>query len=288
MSSVFISYSHKDKPFAKRLAADVRDAGHTVWIDDTEILVGDSLIDKIRNGIDSVDFVAAIISSTSLNSQCVKKELDLASNREIDEKRVVVLPILLDDVELPGFLKGKYYADFREEDNYQEGLDELLERLGPRTPPPKLSSAKMLRPYLCVDTPAHSWLRVPLSELDALGIRDNITEYSYEDDLYAYLEEDCDLTTFIEAKERKHGPEYDIERDTYTVFLDEFPYDELVHVYIESELKKEGINLLQINRINIDGNIITVTTDKKVPEETMSNIHRYAAYKGITIKFLTS
>lgn len=224
MSSVFISYSHKDKQFAERLAADVRDAGHTVWIDEIEILVGDSLIEKIRNGIDSVDFVAAIISSTSLNSQWFKKELDLASNREIDEKRVVVLPILLDDIELPGFLKGKCYADFKQEDDYQEGLDKLLERLGPRTPPPNLSSAKMLRPYLCVDTPAHSWLRVPLSELYALGIRDKITEYSYEDDLYAYLEEDCDLTTFIESKERKHGPEYDIERDTYTVFLDEFPF----------------------------------------------------------------
>jgi len=226
MSSIFISYSHKDKSFVKKLAADLRDNGHYIWIDNTEVLVGDSLIDKIRNGIDSVDFVAAIISSISLSSQWVKKELDLASNREIDEKRVVVLPILLNDVKLPGFLKGKYYADFREEDNYQEGLDELLERLGPRTPPPNLSSAKMLRPYLCVDTPAHSWLRVPLSELDELGISDNITEYSYKDNLYAYLEEDCDLTTFIEAKERKHGPEYDIERDTYTVFLDDFPFSE--------------------------------------------------------------
>ena len=113
MSSIFISYSHKDKQFAKRLATDVRDAGHAVWIDEIEILVGNSLIEEIRNGIDSVDFVAAIISLAYLNSQWIKKELDLASNREIDEKRVVVLPILLDDVELPGFLKGKYYADFK-------------------------------------------------------------------------------------------------------------------------------------------------------------------------------
>ena len=227
MSSVFISYSHKDKPFAKRLAADLRDAGHTVWIDETEIFVGDSLIEKIRDAIDNVDFIAAIVSLTSIDSQWVKKELDLASNREIDEKRVVVLPILLDDVELPGFLKGKYYADFIKEENYQDGLNALLKRLGPKTPPPDLSSDKMiLKPYLCIDTPCHSWLRVPLSELDALGIRDNITEYSYEDDLYAYLEEDCDLMTFIEAKCKKHGSGYDIERDTYTVFLNEFPFSE--------------------------------------------------------------
>lgn len=226
MSSVFISYSHKDNRFVKRLAANLRDAGHTVWIDEMELLVGDSLIEGICNAIGSVDFVATIISSTSLSSQWFKKELDLALNREIDEKRVVVLPILLDDVELPGFIKGKYYADFREENNYEEGLEQLLVRLGPRTPHPDISSVEMLRPYLCVDTPGHSWLRVPLSELDALGIRDDITDYSYQDNLYAYLEEDCDLTTFIEAKERKHGPEYDIERDTCTVFLDDFPFSE--------------------------------------------------------------
>ena len=57
---------------------------------------------------------------------------------------------------------------------------------------------------------------------------------------------------------------------------------ELVHVYIESELKKVGIELQQIN---ING---TVTTDKNVPEEIMSSIRQYAASKGITIEFLTS
>ncbi len=212
MSSVFISYSHKDKPFAERLAGDFRDAGHTIWIDETEIHVGDSLVDKISDGIGRVDFVAAIISTTSLNSEWVKKELDLASNREIDEERGVVLPILLDDVELPGFLKGKYYADCRKEDNYHEVLTALLKRLGPSTPPPDLSSDRLImRPYLQIATPAHSWFRVPLSELEQLGICSEISGYSYQDNLYAYLEEDDDVMTFIEAKEKKHGTDYGLE-----------------------------------------------------------------------------
>ena len=59
-------------------------------------------------------------------------------------------------------------------------------------------------------------------------------------------------------------------------------YRELVGVYIESELKKEGIELQEIS---ING---TVTTNKKVPEEIMSSIRQYGASKGITIKFLTS
>jgi hypothetical protein len=201
MSSIFVSYSHEDKLFARRLASDLRDAGHSVWIDETEILVGDSLIGRIVDAIGNVDFVAAIISKTSTNSHWVQRELELASSREIDERRVIVLPILLDDVYLPGILKGKYYADFKEENKYQESFEKLLERLGNETSVLDLSSKKMLRPYLSIDTPAHSWLRVPLSELEALGIRDNITGYSYKDSLYAYLEEDCDLTTFAEAKD---------------------------------------------------------------------------------------
>ncbi len=227
MSSIFISYAHKDKSFARRFAADLRDNGHNVWVDETELLVGDSIIERIGDAIESVDFVAAIISSASIDSHWAQKELDLASNREMDEKRVVVLPILLDDVGLPGFLKGKLYADFRAKNSYQEGLNKLLDRLGPKTAPPDLSSGEMvIKPYLFIDTSRHGYLRVPQSELDQLGIRDKITEYSYEDSLYAYLEEDCDLTTFIEAKEGKHGDDYDLEEDLFSVYVEEFPFNE--------------------------------------------------------------
>ncbi len=137
MSSIFLSHSHQDKLFARNLAADLRHAGHTVWIDEGEIRVGDSLVEKIREGLDRVDFVAAILSEASIGSEWVKRELDIASNREIDEKRVMVLPLLLEDVELPGFLRGKYYADFRKVDAHGVALEKLLDALGSVEPPPK-------------------------------------------------------------------------------------------------------------------------------------------------------
>jgi len=102
-----------------------------VWIDEGEIQVGDSLIEKIREGIDAVDFVVGVISRHSIGSDWVKKELDLASNREIHAARAIVLPALVDDVTLPGFLVGKRYADFRDDKQYDEALGELLRALGP-------------------------------------------------------------------------------------------------------------------------------------------------------------
>ena len=241
MSQIFISYAHNDKEFTKKLAGDLRDFGHTIWIDKTELLVGDSLAEKISDAIDNVNFVTAIISSSSINSRWVKKELDLASNREMDEGRVFVLPILIDDVKLPGFLKGKLYADFRSEDSYQQSLLKLLDRLGPKTSPPDLSSDDMvIKPYLFIETSRHGYLRIPQSELDQLGIRHKITEYSYQDNLYAYLEEDCDLTTFIEAKERKTEDGYDFEADLFSVYVEEFPFDAELAKQLNSFAIKAG------------------------------------------------
>ncbi|WP_367772066.1 toll/interleukin-1 receptor domain-containing protein [Flavobacterium sp. WC2421] len=130
MSKIFLSHTSIDKPFVRKLSADLRRYGHTVWIDEAEINIGDSLIGKIREGLDSVDYVAVVLSNASINSQWVQKEIEIASNREIDEKKIIVLPLLIENVELPGFLKGKFYGDFSSDAEYSEKLNLLLRSLG--------------------------------------------------------------------------------------------------------------------------------------------------------------
>lgn len=126
MSSIFISHSSLDKSFVRKLAADLRVYGHNVWVDEGEINIGDSLIKKIREGIDSVDYVIAVLSKSSINSEWVLKEIEIASIREINEKRVIVLPILIEKVTLPGFLEGKKYCNFSKQDSYENNLNDLL------------------------------------------------------------------------------------------------------------------------------------------------------------------
>jgi len=55
----------------------------------------------------------------------VKKEVDIAMNQEIEGRRVKVVPILLDAVDLPGFLKGKLYGDLRSMDQYDKVLSQI-------------------------------------------------------------------------------------------------------------------------------------------------------------------
>ncbi len=54
--------------------------------------------------------------------------------------------------------------------------------------------------YNFYEDPGHGWLKVPIKELTKLNIADKITGFSYMQNDYAYLEEDCDLSTFINAK----------------------------------------------------------------------------------------
>ena len=92
--SVFLSHTAADKPFVRKLARDLDNHGVKYWLDEAEIKVGESLIEKIRQGLDEVDYVAAILSPNSIASPWVQREVDVAMNQEVQGKRVKVLPII--------------------------------------------------------------------------------------------------------------------------------------------------------------------------------------------------
>ncbi len=144
MPSVFLSHSSKDKFFAGKLAETLTSNGVTVWIDEAEIKIGDSLLDKISTAIDAVDYVAVLLSHNSVRSQWVQKELQIAMTKEIGQKKVVVLPILIEQCTLPPYLADKLYVDFTDEEDQEAPLSKLLRGLGvakptgiPSTPPSK-------------------------------------------------------------------------------------------------------------------------------------------------------
>ena len=60
--------------------------------------------------------------------------------------------------------------------------------------------------YNLYEDPGHGWLRVTRQELQKLGIIDKISKYSYQKGDYVYLEEDCDMSIFLEAKEARNEP----------------------------------------------------------------------------------
>ncbi len=121
---VFISYSHQDKEFVDQLAMQlVRENVH-VWVDRWELSVGDSLIDKVQQAVEGASALLVVLSPESVQSEWCKRELSAGLLRELEEKRVVVMPVLLRDCEIPIFARGKFYADFRT--NFDDGLKAVI------------------------------------------------------------------------------------------------------------------------------------------------------------------
>lgn len=130
MGSVFLSHSHEDRGFVRKVAADLTVAGVTVWLDEAEIKVGDSLIRKLEEGLSKVTYVAAFLSPSSVASEWVTKELHVALTEEINSRRVIVLPLLIQDCGIPRFLSDKCYIDFRDPGEYDAAFRELPRESG--------------------------------------------------------------------------------------------------------------------------------------------------------------
>jgi len=74
-----------------------------------------------------------------------------------------------------------------------------------------MTTATQTTTYYKYDDPGHGWLQVPLTELDRLNITFQISVVSYRKGEFAYLEEDCDMSRFLRAKEAA-GEEFKIHR----------------------------------------------------------------------------
>ncbi|MBD1995231.1 toll/interleukin-1 receptor domain-containing protein [Leptolyngbya sp. FACHB-541] len=120
----FISHFSGDKPFAKRLSQDLEMRGLYVWVDENEIDIGDSLSDKIQDGLGSSYSFAIILSNESISRPWVKEELRAAyALRLAGESKI--LPILYKECDIPILLKDYRYADFRSEGRYHEEIPTL-------------------------------------------------------------------------------------------------------------------------------------------------------------------
>lgn len=123
--AIFISYSHADAKFVKKLATGLVRHNVHVWVDTWELNVGDSIIDRVQGAIKESDALLIVLSKASVASEWCRRELNAGLIRELEEKRVLVLPVLVEDCDIPMFLREKKYADFQTD--FEAGLKSLLD-----------------------------------------------------------------------------------------------------------------------------------------------------------------
>ena len=116
---IFISYSHKESESAVRLAKSLESEGYEVWLDSTDIQTGAHWDDEIVKGLNASEIFVVLLSKQSTESQNVKDEIGYA----IDHNKHI-LPILLEECEVPFRLRRIQYVDFTQLE-FEEGMQKV-------------------------------------------------------------------------------------------------------------------------------------------------------------------
>lgn len=125
---VFISHASEDKaPVARHLADILAASGVTVWLDEAELKLGDSLREKIDDGLNHSQFGVVILSPHFFAKHWPKSELDGLFARETGGKKVI-LPVWHEvDADLvrsySPMLAGRFAV------NTDEGLHEVAKQV---------------------------------------------------------------------------------------------------------------------------------------------------------------
>ncbi len=121
---IFISHSSRDKVAATQLATTLNFCAVDVWLDAWELEAGQSLIDEIARAMDDSRYIAILITENYNKTVWTKTEYKKALSREQKENRTVMLPLIVGEAQIPGFLEDKIYIDLRTE--YFVGITTLV------------------------------------------------------------------------------------------------------------------------------------------------------------------
>ena len=94
---VFISHASEDKDrFVRPLAEALRARGVTVWYDEWELRVGESLVDRINEGLGRSQFGVVVLSPAFFTRNWSRAELQAFATLEMQQSRSLLLPVWLD------------------------------------------------------------------------------------------------------------------------------------------------------------------------------------------------
>lgn len=128
---LFLSYSSQDNIIASFLFRELERQGISVWLDEKQIEVGEFILPSIQKGLTDARRFCILLSENSLQSSWVKRELAIADTLSISRGDDFVIPIRIDDCQIPEVIAMRSYIDFKKFKNIENALEKLINKVKP-------------------------------------------------------------------------------------------------------------------------------------------------------------
>jgi len=125
--NAFLSYASEDKSTAKRIADDLNRLGIEVWLDEWNILPGDSIVEKINKALEIHRYFIPVLSPTFVDKPFPMRELQSAIMKQASHNQKYIIPVLIEPCTLPQLLLDIAYADLHSD--YNSGIRKLVRSL---------------------------------------------------------------------------------------------------------------------------------------------------------------
>lgn len=125
---VFISYAKEDIKFASELYDFLQRNHYNPWLDKKKLLAGSNWDNAIRKAFREADFIILLLSATSVSKRgYIQREYRLAlQNWEIKlESDIYIIPVLIDDCEVPDSLNKFQWVRYDGESAFEDILKAL-------------------------------------------------------------------------------------------------------------------------------------------------------------------
>ncbi|WP_288623865.1 toll/interleukin-1 receptor domain-containing protein [uncultured Streptococcus sp.] len=128
---VFISYSHKDEEKVVALETRLKDYGIPVWRDSYDIAFGESITEKISEGMQNSSIFLLCLSQHTKESLYAKQEMETLYNQFLiyRSEHKIVIPVKLDDVNPNDLILGLNnfkYCNYQNEKDIEQLVTLLM------------------------------------------------------------------------------------------------------------------------------------------------------------------
>jgi hypothetical protein len=133
---VFLCHASQDKPVVRELYRQLLAEGWIdPWLDEEKLLPGQDWNMEIEKAVEAADVVIACLSNNSVSKEgYIQREIRFALDIALEkpEGTIFIIPLRLDDCEVPRRLRSWHYVDYflpnDREDSYQRLLQSLIVR----------------------------------------------------------------------------------------------------------------------------------------------------------------